>query len=337
MVFMRQFKRFTAALAAASLCLSAAACGTGNTDAPEEGGSGISVQDPASGTVYDPPKLSADVADDGTVTLVWEGDGSLCYEVSYTDSVTGKRTVCASAEPGDPHSLTLPSETEDFSRIYTVTPFESWEDRLDSHPAAPAAELHLRSGLLLEEGRLRCYRDNETLKSTWENGLYFDRKGCYTCGNKELDEHITSLITRLSTPEMTRLQVFDALYHHIANEENYYYEAVRFISFGTEDWEVDSALAFFEKGYGNCFSFSAATMLCARAVGLESSTVIGSCYQLYEWVDHCWTEVVLDGTTYLCDAEMEGIYAPNHLVEWDLFMKEYDTTPTIYQIWEAAP
>jgi len=333
-------ERAAAVLLALTMSLTAAGCAGENPPAdtsavdfsPSSAGPDVSA--PAD---YNPPEVSAEVAENGSVTLTWKGEDSLYYEIASRDTVTGARTVLAVTEPGDALTWTSGAEDGDFSRTYEVTPFGSWEEKSTGRTAEFAGKVAVRNGFLLEDGYLRCYRGNEPVKSDYEGSLYFNRKGFYTCGDKELDGIFAALIEELTSPEMTRLEKFDVLYHHIANNENFEYGAARFVAFGTEDWEVESAKKFLDISMGNCFSFSATTMLCARALGFESRTVIGSCFQLYEWVDHCWTEVTVDGVTYLCDAEMEGIYAPNHLVEWDLFLKEYETTPTQYQIWEVAP
>ena len=50
-------------------------------------------------------------------------------------------------------------------------------------------------------------------------------------------------------------------------------------------------------------------------------------------MDHAWTEVTLDGVTYFCDPEMEGVFSRKREYGWDLFMKQYgDEGPTDYNI-----
>jgi hypothetical protein len=66
-------------------------------------------------------------------------------------------------------------------------------------------------------------------------------------------------------------------------------------------------------------------------LGFDAKTVYGACNQTYEWCDHCWTEVVVNGAALLCDAEMEGVFSANRDLGWKLFMREYGTTPTEYR------
>ena len=45
------------------------------------------------------------------------------------------------------------------------------------------------------------------------------------------------------------------------------------------------------------------------------------------------TFVTLDGVTYFCDPEMEGVFSRKREYGWDLFMKQYgDEGPTDYNI-----
>lgn len=275
--------------------------------------------------------------DGSTITVTWNGDPELIYRITRTDELTGLAESIALVYPGDAFLAEDIPLSEDFHYTYTLRAFADSASLQLSEPASPGETFVLRSGYLLEAGYLRFYTDNSPVGDTTANGLTFNPNGYYTCGDAELDDMIASLIITLTTPEMSRLEKFDVLYHYLTDSGNFSYGAARFITDDITDWQTDSAKAFLSSGIGNCFSYSAAVMLFARALGFEADTVIGECTQLYELVDHCWTEVTVDGKVYLCDAEMEGIYAPHHHVEWDLFLKEYGTTPTGYYFTEVSP
>ena len=67
----------------------------------------------------------------------------------------------------------------------------------------------------------------------------------------------------------------------------------------------------------------------ARHLGFEAYGRSGNCTtHPGNNPKHGWTEVILDGVTYICDAEMEGVFSVNRKLGWDLFMEEKDTTPT---------
>ena len=124
------------------------------------------------------------------------------------------------------------------------------------------------------------------------------------------------------------MEKFEALYDWVV--DNCSYRAIENIAADSVDWEPEAALDLFTRQSGNCFSYAAAVAMLGRNLGLDTRGVIGDCYQTYMWVYHGWTEVNYAGKLYVCDAEMEGVFAPNREWTWDLFMKEYGTTPTEY-------
>ena len=323
---------------ALSCCLTVSACGAATEEvSPAE------TNTPFLSSLREEPKerketfFAASVSPDEQITLTWEGDSTLIYEVTRTFPDSGITESVALIQPG---SELLAADSFSDSGIfctYRLIPYADASAQANNEPCGEVSEITLRHGFLLEDGYLRYYDNNEPVTNTDINGLHFDRKGYYTCGDKALDEMIANLITELTTPEMSRNTKLSALYDYLTDRSRFKYGAARFITEDITDWETDSAKAFLEDGIGNCFSYAAAVMLFARALGFEARTVIGQCAQLYELVDHCWTEVIIDGKAYLCDAEMEAIYAPNHHVVWDLFLQEYGQTPTTYYLPEVTP
>ena len=184
------------------------------------------------------------------------------------------------------------------------------------------------NGYFHKEGALYYYQDNRLVADKTVNDLYFDPYGRYTTGDQELDSYLRQITAECTTEAMTQIEKFHAVYDWVIAHCSYmalpYQE-------GT-DWEAEVALQMFQNRQGNCFYYAAAVAMLARNLGLEARAVIGSCYQTYTWVDHSWTEVVYEGETYLCDAEMEGVFAAEEGWSWDLFMKEYGTTPNEYSL-----
>ena len=333
---MRMCRRFIASMLIVSLCIAAAACssersadGTLADDLPP---------DAAADTVFTPsgrtaPKVEAAVTADGEVTLSWDSDPELYYEVSRTDDCTGSRTVLIVCAPGDASVYTDTDPAADFSRTYAVTPYESTDAIEAETAAAPAGTVTARNGFVLDGGYLSFYENGAAVKNTDIGSLHFDRSGVYTCGDKALDELIARDIRELTQPQMTPTEKLHALYVHLMDRNFYNYGAESYVSKDEVGWETEYAEKFMSTGLGSCFSYAALTMLYARALGFEAEAVIGECYQGLEWIWHCWTEVTLDGETYICDAEMEGIYAPNHDVNWDLFMVTGEESPITYVPW----
>ena len=326
-----------AALLALLLCFSAAACGKG--DASEEEAAAPSAADDAqdkSTADFSSPEVTAEFAAPNRINLAWTGDSSLYYEVAYLDEFSGTRHVLALIEPGNDLCFADTADKESFSRIYTVTPFESLENKAASLSAAEPGTLHLRNGFVNTDGYLYYYVNFEPAENVTANGITFGENGRYSCGDEELDAMIAERICTYTTPDMDPVDRLYALYVHIMDKEFFNYGAEPYVSPGTEGWETEYTKKFLQTGLGSCYSYAALTMLFARALGIESSTVIGDCYQHINWVWHCWTTVILDGETYICDAEMESVFAPNHDAHWDLFMVPIDDTPIDYVPHEPA-
>ena len=84
-----------------------------------------------------------------------------------------------------------------------------------------------------------------------------------------------------------------------------------------------------ERHGGECYRFGALLSWVARGLGYESYAIAG-------WVDrygggkapHGWTEVMQNGRTYVCDADMN-----NARPDRDWFMKPYESTPIVYHFW----
>ena len=183
--------------------------------------------------------------------------------------------------------------------------------------------------MIMEDCLLRYYRDGEPVKSRTVDGFRFDENGIYTCGDKALDRAVTAILRQVTDEDMTRLEMFRAAYDWIIRTSEY--ETIRFPDTEKDDWQLGFAKSMISFHKGNCFSYTAVTTLFARALGFDARTVYGACNQTYEWCDHCWTEVTLGSTAFLCDAEMEGVFSANRDLGWKLFMREYGATPTQYK------
>ena len=321
------FRRFIAVMLIISLCIAAAACGSDHSAAD------ISEDSAFSPAGKKAPKLEAEVSSNGTVTLTWEGEPELYYELSRADDFTGTSTVLSFCEPGAPCEYTDTDAEADFSRTYTVIPYESPEAKEAETSAAPAGTVSVCNGFVLSGGYLCYYENGSAVKNTDIGSLHFDRSGVYTCGDKELDELIAQDIRQFTQPQMTPTEKLNALYVHLMDKAFYNYGAEPYVDKDEVGWETEYVKKFMDTGLGSCFSYAALTMFYARALGMEAYTVIGECYTNIDWVWHCWTEINLDGEIYVCDAEMEGIYAKNHDVSWDLFMVTHEEAPIEYVPW----
>ena len=149
--------------------------------------------------------------------------------------------------------------------------------------------------------------------------------GCYTTGNAELDEKLNAIVEELTDDSMTRDQKLRVLFNYV--RDNFKYLKRPLISKGQTGWEPEYALFFLNNGKGNCYSFSATYCLLCRELGLPAYTVVGSALNS----PHGWVEIVLDGSVYMFDTQLEWRY----LHDWgksgyDFFKMSPDRTPVQY-------
>lgn len=280
------------------------------------------------------PSLEAVIQDQVDAALIWKADAEAAGYVLYR----------AEEEKGPYMSVALISpatQTETISHVdsfleagrtyyYKLQPYYA-QDGYKTYGSISdpvSVQIAAYSGYFHRDGALYYYDRNRLITDKEVNGLYFDHSGRYSSKNEELDRYLRQITSECIRDEMTQLEKFRAVYDWVI--QNCSYLALPFVE-GT-DWEPEIALEMFKTHQGNCFYYAAAVAMLARNTGLQARAVTGSCYQTYTWVDHSWTEVVLEGTTYLCDAEMEGVFAAEEGWVWDLFMKEYGTTPNEYSL-----
>lgn len=175
------------------------------------------------------------------------------------------------------------------------------------------------------DGRLYWFVNGEPVRNQSVSGLYFDENGCYTTGNAELDEKLNAIVEELTDDSMTRDQKLRVLFNYV--RDNFKYLKRPLISKDQTGWEPEYALFFLNNGKGNCYSFSAAYCLLCRELGLPAYTVVGSVLNSH----HGWVEIVLDGSAYMFDPQLEWRY----LHDWgrsgyDFFKMSPDSTPVKY-------
>lgn len=205
--------------------------------------------------------------------------------------------------------LKTPDEAEDLY-FPDVSP-EYWASRETLAAAEPgpltreAVVSMTRDRFLWFDGYLYCVGDNGYfLADTEFDGLYFDKNGRYTSGNAELDEYVAQTLMQYMTPDGTRLDDLKAIYYHVKNDFQYltrnYYDS------GATGWDIDEALTIFRTNKGNCYCYAGAFCALARGLGYNARTYSGSLGIQNQ--PHAWTEITLDGETYICDPEIEMNY-----------------------------
>lgn len=187
-------------------------------------------------------------------------------------------------------------------------------------------------GYYLIDGELYCVQNNGCYARNAQIGrLQFDDNGRYTTGDSELDDRLTKLIREKTVPEWPLDLNLRIVYNYVCN--NFDYVPAKMIDSDEIDWEAETALEMLTRGKGNCYSYAGLFTVLARKMGYQAWGVTGEfCNSFQEWTTHGWVQVDIDGEILLCDPEIEGVYAPNRDLKWDLYMKPYGETPTTYYL-----
>ncbi len=165
-------------------------------------------------------------------------------------------------------------------------------------------------------------------------GLRFDADGIETSGNAELDKQIRALLPGLVDPEkMEPEKMLYYLFDYIVRD--YRYRPGHYYPFQEpHGWEAQEALDFLAEKFGNCYSYAALYAELCRAVGFDARAITGAViggrsaisvafkdvHGNYmelppRHIPHGWTEIDIDGETYIFDTEYA--FRVYHTTFWD--------------------
>ncbi len=187
-------------------------------------------------------------------------------------------------------------------------------------------------GCYLINGELYCVQENGCYARNTRVGLLdFDENGRYTTGFPELDERLTQLVQAKAVERWPLSLNLRLLYNYTCN--SFDYVPAGMVETGQTDWEAEFAWEMLERGKGNCYSYAGLFTVLARKLGYHAWGVSGDfCNSFQEWTTHGWVQIEIDGEILLCDPEIEGVYAPNRDLDWDMYLKYYGETPTTYYL-----
>lgn len=221
-----------------------------------------------------------------------------------------------------------------YNRSPRFVPEEICESSCEAEDVVVDGTTSLADGYYRIGGRLYCVRGGMFLRGdagqTYTDGVWtFDENGRYTTGNTELDQRLNAIVEKYTNSSMTRDEKLRALFVYL--RDHYTYMDLPHITKGQTDWEADYALPFLQSGKGGCFSFSAAYCLLCRELGQPAYTVVGLLGRKRE--AHGWVEIVLDGTRYMFDPQLEWRFLHDYgQPGYDLFKMIPGQTPFTY-IW----
>ena len=141
---------------------------------------------------------------------------------------------------------------------------------------------------------------------------------------KRLEAFVGSVTAGKESREDKLRACFDAIAKTFAYSKNYVYK-------GEAGWEMTCADAMLKNRGGICYSYASLFAFCARYLGYD----IKCCHNNIRTVsgratNHCWTQLVIDGTTYICDPEgywevLAGRISRSY--RCDFYMLTFDKVP----------
>ncbi|MCF0120876.1 MAG: transglutaminase domain-containing protein [Oscillospiraceae bacterium] len=293
---------------------------TGNANqarAAYQAGLGINALLTANSKLSATRRLSISLEADGSGDrLVWSSQADTSYLVSFTHDGSTTAAATVSGKAGD--ACVYPLDNLDGAYKFVITGSDG-----------SSGTFYYKNGFVMDGERLTYYRSNVQVKNETYRMFTFDEEGYYTSGDIELDIIMESVIfSCLSDGDVSRLTLLRAVYDYIMDYHDY--ESILFPDITEDGWEIEYAKDFLTSGLGNCFSYAASFCQLAKALGFETRTVYGQVNQTFQWCDHCWNEVRIDGHVFLVDAEMEGVFSRLRDFGWKLFLVEYDDAVTKY-------
>lgn len=135
-----------------------------------------------------------------------------------------------------------------------------------------------------------------------------------------------SIISSVTTEEMTNMEKLSACYRHMVGSYSYKrtYDTI------AGEWTEAFALDLFTTGKGNCYRYAAGFAALAKGLGFEAKVVTGRVKaRKGGTTPHGWTEVLIGNNWYIFDSELQSALGR------DLYMKTYDNYPVKPLVKEA--
>ena len=157
-----------------------------------------------------------------------------------------------------------------------------------------------------------CGEDGRLLRKAEVEGLAFGEDGLYTCGDEELDTYVTEILALLCDkyPEDAndRLAMLRHVYDYAI--ANFHYVG-RSTHSDEEGWELRDGKVMLETGKGDCYNYTAGFTVLARGLGYPATPIL----RALDGNDlHAWTDIVIDGTPYIFDPQLEKHFKNNRFM-----------------------
>ncbi len=156
-------------------------------------------------------------------------------------------------------------------------------------------------------------------------------------GFTSLDNKINAIFGEIFTPDMDTYSKVKACYDYLIENTSYgrvNYPTTGFGSITPEGgdnyiaWAASSCL---DNHVATCNRYSSAFIAMVRTIGLDARYVDGQTSAAAGgYTGHVWVEVVIDGTTYVFDPQVEDNISGGGTIRYLRFCKTYDQVPGKY-------
>ncbi len=160
--------------------------------------------------------------------------------------------------------------------------------------------------------------DGNPLRNAYSGYLYFGADGLYTSGDTFIDSSVKAVLSEIVTPEMTSLEKLRAAY--LYTRDSFTYLTRNYYATGATGWDIQEATTMFSTKRGNCYCYASVFEFLARQLGYDALAVAGRCSPDNP---HGWVEIVMDGTRYMFDTELEMAHRKQgrntnlYMIPWD--------------------
>lgn len=269
-----------------------------------------------------PPSFSSIKYSNGAYTLSWKAqDGAASYKIyrmKYGDSdwkaiatgYVGTSYVDNTVVKDSLYKYTLRSMDETgnlISSYISDNPYYKNGTKYSGDVKVNGTTYHLKdgktaNGYLRESGKLRYYKDGKlvsgTVVGTSSEGYYYAGSDGICCESEDMKLAVNFLMKTCKGSSLKERFKYGYLY--IAHQFDY---ERRYTSPDSKDDLSEYAVDMFTNHSGDCYRYAVCVAYIARLAGYRSCVAVGT--ENASGGDHGWTEVKVNGTWLICDAESE--------------------------------
>lgn len=311
-----------AAVIAAAACTpvsAAEAVADGTVQTPSAGdtaqtpstGDTSQTQPPADGTTQVQPQKKRGLVKEGTKYVYYDKNGkklknkwkTIKKSHYYFDgkgyAVTGRRTIGNYIYVFDQEGKQIRPSKAQIVKVGNTSYY------LDTKGRAYVGFFKLGNKLYRGDPKGRLNRNKTIANITFTSKCYAKNDV-----NAKLKKELMSVISRITSPGMTKSQKLYACWNYLTHSGNFYYSTY-WPDFNEKGWQREVAYRMLTTGAGDCYGFACTFAALAREIGYDPYVVLGRVTGTRDGAadgltSHGW--VIIGGAYYDPEAEFAGWY-----------------------------